>query len=137
MGFIQATKNYFLKWVDFDTRSPRSEYWWGTLGATLVSIALGFILGVVAVAIGIATDFDMETVGNFLTIPLQIFLMIAGVALGVRRLHDLNKSGWWVLLYFTIVGVPVVIYWCCLKGDDGKNRFGSDPLEVPETAATT
>ena len=42
MGFVEATKNYFIKWKDFDTRVSRSEYWWGTLGVLIISLLLGF-----------------------------------------------------------------------------------------------
>ena len=90
MGFVQATKNYFLKWIDFSSRSPRSEYWWGTLGASLVALIVSIPIGVVVGFASIGMDFDAETVANFVTIPLQIFFMIAGIALGVRRLHDIN-----------------------------------------------
>ncbi len=137
MGFVQATKNYFLKWIDFSSRSPRSEYWWGTLGASLVALIVSIPIGVVVGFASIGMDFDAETVANFVTIPLQIFFMIAGIALGVRRLHDINKSGWWMLLYLTIIGALVVIYWCCVKGEDNGNRFGPDPLSAPDTPAST
>jgi uncharacterized membrane protein YhaH (DUF805 family) len=137
MGFVQATKNYFLKWIDFSSRSPRSEYWWGTLGATLVSLIASILIGVAVGIASIGMDFDAETAANLVTIPLQIFLMIAGIALGIRRLHDINKSGWWMLLYLTIVGALVVIYWCCVKGDDNGNRFGPDPLAAPDTSPST
>ena len=137
VGFVQATKSYFLKWIDFSSRSPRSEYWWGTLGATLIALIVSIPIGVVVGIVSIGMDFDAETAANFVTVPIQIFFTIAGIALGVRRLHDLNKSGWWMLLYLTIVGALVVIYWCCVKGEENGNRFGPDPLEAPDTPAET
>ena len=137
MGFVQATKSYFLKWIDFSSRSPRSEYWWGTLGATLIALIVSIPIGVVVGIVSIGMDFDAETAANFVTVPIQIFFTIAGIALGVRRLHDLNKSGWWMLLYLTIVGGLVVIYWCCVKGEESRNRFGPDPLAAPDTPANT
>jgi uncharacterized membrane protein YhaH (DUF805 family) len=137
VGFVQATKNYFLKWIDFSSRSPRSEYWWGTLGATLIALIFSIPIGVVVGIFSIGMDFDAETAANLVTIPIQIFFTIAGIALGVRRLHDLNKSGWWMLLYLTIVGALVVIYWCCVKGEENGNRFGPDPLAAANTPAET
>ena len=59
---------------------------------------------------------------------MYFFTIIAGTCLVIRRFHDLDKSGWWYLLVFTIVGVIPVIYWLCCKGTDGSNRFGDDPL---------
>ena len=135
VGFVQATKNYFLKWLDFSSRSPRSEYWWGTLGATLIALVGSIPIGVVVGIVALGMDFDAETAANFVSVPIQIFFTIAGIALGVRRLHDLNKSGWWMLLYLTIVGALVVIYWCCVQGEENENRFGPDPLEAPNTPA--
>ena len=137
MGFVQATKNYFLKWLDFSSRSPRSGYWWGTLGATLIALVGSIPIGVVVGIVALGMDFDAETAANFVSVPIQIFFTIAGIALGVRRLHDLNKSGWWMLLYLTIVGGLVVIYWCCVKGEESRNRFGPDPLAAPDTPANT
>ena len=90
-------------------------------------------MGIVALGM----DFDAETAANFVSVPIQIFFTIAGIALGVRRLHDLNKSGWWMLLYLTIVGALVIIYWCCVKGEENENRFGRDPLAAPDTPANT
>jgi uncharacterized membrane protein YhaH (DUF805 family) len=137
VGFVQATQSYFLKWIDFSSRSPRSEYWWGTLGATLIALIVSIPIGVVVGIVSIGMDFDAETAANFVTVPIQIFFTIAGIALGVRRLHDLNKSGWWMLLYLTIVGALVVIYWCCVKGEENENRFGPDPLAAPDTPTNT
>ena len=129
MGFADATKNYFTKWRDFQSRSPRTEFWWGTLGATLISMILGAIVGLVSVMLDIDTDIAI--------LPLQIFLLICGLALTVRRLHDINKSGWWLLIYLTVIGVLVILYWYCVKGDDGENRFGNDPLSEGDSGETT
>ena len=62
--------------------------------------------------------------------------MIASLALSVRRLHDIDRSGWWVMIPLTIIGIFVLIYWFCKRGDEGENRFGADPLG-PQPAATT
>ena len=137
MGFVQATKNYFLKWIDFSSRSPRSEFWWGTLGASLIGLIVGILFGVIAGIVSVGMDLEAETVANLMTIPFQIFVTVAGISLGVRRLHDLNRSGWWMLLYFTIIGILVLIYWYCLRGADDENRYGPDPLAASDTPADT
>ena len=121
MHFIESTKNYFLKWDDFSTRISRSEFWWGNLGATITSTIVGFAVGFLSVL----TSFPSELV----LLPLQLFLLIATIALSVRRLHDINKSGWWLLIYLTIVGMLVLFYWACSKGDADENVFGPDPLD--------
>jgi uncharacterized membrane protein YhaH (DUF805 family) len=129
MNFLEATKNYFIKWKDFNTRISRSEFWWGYLGSFIAAILVGIIVAVVYISVALSVNFPIEERGlDIAAAPFQIFFYIAGLSLTVRRLHDLNKSGWWFLIVFTIVGVFVIIYWQCLKGDEGDNRFGPDPL---------
>ncbi len=48
--------------------------------------------------------------------------------MAARRLHDLDRSAWWLLIIFTIVGIILLIIWDCIKGTTGTNRFGPDPL---------
>jgi uncharacterized membrane protein YhaH (DUF805 family) len=52
-------------------------------------------------------------------------------------LHDINRSGWWVLIALTIVGIFVLLYWACKKGTPGANRFGPDQLPATTAAAAT
>ena len=121
MHFIESTKNYFLKWNDFSTRISRSEFWWGHLGVTITSIIVGFAVGFLSVLVGFPSELVL--------LPFQIFLLIASTALSVRRLHDINKSGWWLLIYLTVVGILLLFYWACSKGDADENVFGPDPLD--------
>ena len=121
MHFIESTKNYFLKWNDFSTRISRSEFWWGNLGVTITLIIVGFAVGFLSVLVGFPSELVL--------LPFQIFLLIASTALSVRRLHDINKSGWWLLIYLTIVGILLLFYWACSKGDADENVFGPDPLD--------
>ena len=121
MHFIESTKNYFLKWNDFSTRISRSEFWWGNLGVTITSIIVGFAVGFLSVLVGFPSELVL--------LPFQIFLLIASTALAVRRLHEINKSGWWLLIYLTIVGILLLFYWACSKGDADENVFGPDPLD--------
>ena len=132
MNFTDAVKVYFLKWNDFRTRSSRSEYWWATLFVTLASYPVGFIIGfVIAFLLAIAgfSDTTMEIAVGISILPVQIFIIIASTSLVIRRLHDVDKSGWWYLIIFTIIGMIPLLIWYCSKGTDGDNRFGKDPLE--------
>lgn len=122
MHFIESTKNYFIKWNDFSTRISRSEFWWGHLGVTITSIIVIFALGFLSDLVGFFS-------GLVLLVPFQIFVLIASTALAVRRLHEINKSGWWLLIYLTIVGILLLFYWACSKGDADENVFGPDPLD--------
>ena len=122
MHFIESTKNYFLKWDDFSSRISRSEFWWGNLGVTITSIIVNFALVFLSDLVGFF-------IGVVLLVPFQIFVLIASTALAVRRLHEINKSGWWLLIYLTIVGILLLFYWACSKGDADENVFGPDPLD--------
>ena len=129
MNFIDATKNYFTKWLDFKTRISRSEFWWGYLGSIVVAVLFGlcvrFAFGFVAAIMG----WQAEIVVNLAILPFQIYVAIAAISLSVRRLHDSNKSGWWILIALTVIGALVLLYWYCKKGDEIENRFGPNPLE--------
>ena len=113
MSFTNAVKAYFLKWNDFRSRSSRSEYWWATLFVTLASFPLGFIVGFVIGFLSVTAGFSETTMENVLAIvilPVQIFIIIASTCLVIRRLHDVDRSGWWYLIIFTIVGmIPLLI----------------------------
>ena len=123
MNFLNAVKSYFVRWNDFKTRSSRSEYWWATLFSVLVSL----VSELVNVAIASNPSALTLTIA-ILVLILLIFMMIASLALVVRRLHDIDKSGWWYLLIFTIIGIIPLIIWFCSKGTEGENRFGENPL---------
>ncbi|RAP31910.1 hypothetical protein DID76_01910 [Candidatus Marinamargulisbacteria bacterium SCGC AG-414-C22] len=131
MNFSQAIRAYFKKWNDFKSRSSRSEYWWGTLGVFVISLVVSFTLGFTVAFFGLSRGHSMEEIQflvNIVMLPFQIYLFIAGLALSVRRLHDINKSGWWYLIGLTIIGFIPLVYWAFKKGDDTKNRFGENPL---------
>jgi uncharacterized membrane protein YhaH (DUF805 family) len=117
MNFTQAIKSGLSKYVDFSSRAARSEYWFFTLFTVLVSLATSLVDNVVLsgtpILNGIAT----------------LALLLPGIAVSVRRLHDTDRSGWWMLLIFIpLVGAIVLIVWFCMRGTIGQNRFGADPL---------
>ena len=115
MGFWQAVASGFSNYVNFSGRACRSEYWFWALFVVLVDIAAGII------------DAALWTYAITSLVDLALFL--PGLALAVRRLHDLDRSGWWFFLVFIpIVGFIILIVWACTKGTEGPNRFGPDRL---------
>jgi uncharacterized membrane protein YhaH (DUF805 family) len=64
--------------------------------------------------------------------PLQglvgLGLLLPNIAVSIRRLHDLDRTGWWFLLVITVIGTIVLFVWSCMRGTIGPNRFGPDPL---------
>jgi uncharacterized membrane protein YhaH (DUF805 family) len=118
MGFGEAISSGFRNYVNFSGRAPRSEYWFWSLFTSLVSLAAGIF----DLAIAAGTGFS-----PFSTIA-GLGLILPGIAVSVRRLHDLDRTGWWLLLIFTGIGGILLLIWDCMKGTDGPNRFGSDPV---------
>jgi uncharacterized membrane protein YhaH (DUF805 family) len=115
MDFPQAIKSGFRNYVRFGGRASRSEYWYWTLFAVLV----GFVGNI------IDAQLDTKTVG----LVFDLLLFLPNFAMGSRRLHDIDRTFWWSLLVFTIIGVLVLVYWASLPGAVGPNRFGPDPLK--------
>lgn len=125
MTFIEAGKNLFCKRLTMKGRASRSEFWWTMLWISLIGLIFTFI------AILCYAVFSLEVASNIdimLGYAIQGFSTVYSIAYGARRLHDINKSAWWLLLYITIIGVIVLIVFYVLKGTEGKNRFGEDPL---------
>ena len=119
MSFTQSISSGFRRYFDFRTRSSRSEYWWWSLFALLVSIAAAILDALVFGGAAI-----LDTISS-------LALLIPGLAVAIRRLHDVNRSGWWFLIVFTIIGIFFLLYWYLQRGTQGTNRYGPDPLLSP------
>ena len=141
MGFVDAVKSCLRQYATFSGRARRSEYWFFRLFYALVMIALFVVLLVVAgVAGGIAgaTGSDSIGAGGGIAIIL-LYLVILVVALGfflpslaveARRLHDVDRSAWWLLLTFVPVGNIVLLVFALLDSVPGQNAFGPNPKGI-------
>ena len=116
MSFPEAIESGFSRYVDFSGRSSRSEYWWWVLFVFMggiLTILLGDLIGAASL---------------FWLFQLAVFLPELAVA--VRRLHDKDKSGWWILILFIpIIGAIVFLIWMVGRGDPNENRYGPNPLQ--------
>ena len=111
--YIGALKNY----VGFSGRARRAEFW----QFFLVNAAITVVLEIIDAAIG----------SPVLGYIYSLAVLLPFVAVAIRRLHDTNKSGWWLLLYFAIiVGWIVLIVFWCLDGTPGANKHGENPKGV-------
>jgi len=118
MSFMDATKSGVGKSFTFKGRSSRSEYWWWMLAGILFQIicAIIAVLGNVAV-----------------TVIFPILLVIPTTTMIVRRLHDLEKSGWWFLIVLIpLVGILYLIYLFIQEGDMNENIYGPVPTNILE-----
>ena len=100
-------------------RASRSECWWFVVFGLIVGFVLGFVDGVFNLQLGYGA--------GFLGLLGTVFLFVPSLAVGVRRLHDTNRSGWWHLLMFLpVIGWIVLLVFYCLPGTQGANRFGAE-----------
>ena len=100
------------RWSDFAGRSTRREYWMYTLVLIIISFVLGILDGII---LGEAALSQILTFGNV----FSLVTLVPSISVSVRRLHDIDRSGWWFLLAFTIIGILVLIYWACVASDEG------------------
>lgn len=108
MSFGAAVSSVFSHYADFSGRARRSEYWWFSL--------FTFIVGCVIMWVPV------------LPILWSLGIFIPSLAVCVRRLHDIGKSGWNMLfMLIPLVGAVLLIIWFCKDGDNGVNEYGSDP----------
>jgi uncharacterized membrane protein YhaH (DUF805 family) len=107
------------KYVTFSGRAQRSEFWWFYLFVMIL-----FSLGVFFVGLPNQSSAFIITVAI-----VQLGLALPVIAVTVRRLHDTDRSGWWYfILFIPLAGVIILLTFCSLKGTEGTNRFGPDPL---------
>lgn len=132
--YIEALKKYAV----FTGRSRRAEYWYFQLFNILVGIAIilvfAFLGGVLA---GITGNGEKaaEAIAQlaYSVFALGTFLPALGVL--IRRLHDTNRSGWWVLIgLLPLIGGIVLIVFCVQDSDPGSNQYGPNPKEATATS---
>jgi len=111
VGFGAAISLAFQNILTFNGRASRSAYWW----LFLVAAIIGIVLDIIAIASGVkAIIFLVDVVFIVLTLAAQ-----------VRRLHDIDRSGfWWFIVLIPIVGAIVLIVFDCQPGTPGPNKFG-------------
>lgn len=122
MPFAVAVQKCLSNYVTFSGRAQRSEYWWFVLFIVLISVAAAILDNLLGLTFNADGDGPIQSI-----VALAIFLPSISVA--VRRLHDIDRSGWWWwIILIPIVGFIVFVVFACTKGTEGPNRFGPDPL---------
>jgi uncharacterized membrane protein YhaH (DUF805 family) len=128
MSFTQAISSVLGKYATFSGRAPRSEYWWFVVFQILVNIATGVLDTALFGALSLLTVGEIDAFTPLTTLA-TLALLIPSIAVSVRRFHDMDRSGWWLLLVLTGIGAIVVFFWFMVRGTRGPNRFGPDPLD--------
>ena len=123
MGFWQAIGSVFSKYVQFGGRAPRSEYWYWALFYLIASIGTGVV--------DFSIDSSTEAIGPVNAL-FSIATFLPSLAVLARRLHDIDKTAWWMLIVLIpVVGAILLIIWLCKSGSKGANKYGPDPLATP------
>ena len=129
VSFTQAVRLGFQQFFKFSGRSTRAEYWWFFLFLMMVILVLAIVDQLVG-------TWDEEIGQGLLSDLFAIGTLVPRTTVAARRLHDINKSGWWQLLWFgvpislfsipwlAIIPVITMIVWAARPGDTGANRYG-------------
>jgi len=114
---VEAYKRFLRNYANFNGRSTRSDYWYVILANYLISFALGFIGGLIPSLSGLMTG---------LTALYSLAVLVPGIAIVVRRLHDINKSGWYYFIaLIPLVGFIILLVFLCTDSVDENNRYGT------------
>ena len=122
MNMKEAIVSVLTNWNNFSGRACRSEFWYFVLAAFLVSMAISII----EIATGMV-DIESAEMG-ILSIIFALLLFVPSLSVTARRLQDRGWSGWWQLLYLTIVGFLVIIVLNILPAKEDENKWGRNPL---------
>ena len=150
MNLFKFTKMAFIRTLEFSGRSSRQEFWWFQLGI----IILGILIIVLFIPVYLlawwasGNEAFADNSINVISSIYSIFTLIITISIFVRRLHDINRSGWWLLMLIPTIFIPAIgiimygqlglilgciiilgilfitLYWLCKKSDDGKNKYG-------------
>jgi uncharacterized membrane protein YhaH (DUF805 family) len=120
MSFGEAIKSGFSHYVTFSGRSSRPEYWYWVLFT---------VIGGLATAILDAAIFGYNPGTSPLNGIFDLVTILPSFAVAARRLHDIDRTAWWLLIALTGIGAILLIVWFCFKGTPGPNRFGPDPVQ--------
>lgn len=114
---VEAYKKFFKNYANFSGRSSRSDYWYVFLANTLIGFVLGFIGGLIP---------ELNGLMSTLSTLYSLAVLIPGIAIVVRRLHDVNKSGWFYFIaLIPLVGFIILLVFLCTDSVNENNRYGT------------
>ena len=120
-GFMNWYLEVLKKYAVFDGRARRKEYWFFVLFNVIIGMAMGFIDALTG-------NINPETGLGIFSGIYALGVMIPGMAVSVRRLHDTGRSGWWLLITFVpVIGAIIFIYFMVLDSNPESNEYGPSP----------
>ena len=114
--YLDVLQNHY---ADFDGRARRKEFWMFVLFNILISLGITLIVGLVS-----------DSLASLLSGLYSLAVLVPGIAVGVRRLHDTGKTGWLILLGLIPLINLVLLYFFAIEGDPGPNEYGPDPKDL-------
>jgi uncharacterized membrane protein YhaH (DUF805 family) len=155
LDFGEAVRRFYRNYANAEGRAQRSAYWWVQFYQIIIYAVLIIvvfmadggdqILGIFGEALNgnadpeLTQDFNLGRSGIFALLLMVCFLLaniLPNIMLSIRRFHDLNQTGWLVLLFFVVGQIPILgtlsglanLIWFIMPGTDGSNKYGPDPL---------
>ena len=122
MNMKEAVTSVLTNWNNFSGRACRSEYWYFGLAVFLVSV----IISIIEIATGMV-ELESSEMG-ILSIIFSLLILVPSLSVTSRRLQDRGWSGWWQLLYLTIVGILIIIVLNILPAKENENKWGRNLL---------
>jgi len=115
-GFGRAIAICFQKYCCFKGRASRSEYWYWVLFLVLVNVVLRILAK------------SAPDAAILISVLWSLAILLPALSVIVRRLHDIDRSGWWYLIVMIpLIGAVILLVWFCWRGTEGENRFGLAP----------
>ena len=116
--FVNVFKKHY---ADFQGRASRSEFWYFTLFSFLISIAISIVTGIIGAVLNTG-------IFGFLSVIYSLAVIVPSICLGIRRLHDTGKSGWWYLISLVpVVGFIILIVFWVMDSEPDRNQYGPNP----------
>lgn len=126
MFLYYVQKALFDNYANFDGRASRAEYWYNVLFGVIIGVVIPIFGAIISISMEDALPVRMATIAMII---LSLVLFIPSIALVVRRLHDIGKSGWWYFIIFIPCGVGFIWFLILMltEGDHSSNIYGEIP----------
>lgn len=129
MTFGESIKTCFRKYAVFKGRACRSEFWWFVLFTLIVDVALDFVMGLFMIPLLFKGEFNAESITNvsspfgIVSLVFALAFLLPSLGVMVRRLHDTNKSGWWIVVYYLLTALCMVPVFLLFTMADHSEQF--------------
>lgn len=122
---IEAYKKFWSNYANFNGRTSRADYWWAFLANLLVGMVIGLVFGFISGLTGASNGEVSLGIPTLLSSIYSFAILVPSIAIGVRRLHDINKSGWYLLMgLIPLVGTIIILVYYLSNSVNTNNKYG-------------